>query len=461
MKILKFFDIILIFSILFYAPLGLFSSPALAQTQTTFTLNLASNATLANSNLTLNLSVPEGFTLPNNVDINMPAGWDIRGGTDVAQGAQVGSGTFRIKYLGTTYDLALTAFNEQDIGDIAGTKARWKIIIGDAPFTLPAGVLYWSWVGSATTGYVFNVNSPIIAYLSTPAILNFTFFGVASSGQPVLVNPATGGNYVWSIDLNYTDGSVTTLPISFPVSSTAIGSVDGTLTSPGVNVTNTVGSTTVQYSAVSTLGSTTVTATTTAPAAGTGQFQLSEGLYYDFNTTATISCPCTITLPYDPATTPDPRIYHLENGVWVDVTISFDPVAQTVTGIVSTFSYFVAAQPAYTAQWLSPVRAFNEQKDKPFNLNKNQALPLNLIIKDSSGNVFLPPGLVVELIRVKDGQSWSATIPPQIVEEGTHLYGLFQLKTIEIANFEQGEEFLLRVRVGNTTLVPDVHFTIS
>jgi len=370
---------------------------AFAQTQTTFTLNLASNVPSANSNLTFTVSVPEGEILLDNMDVNIPVGWDIRGRTDVDQDVQVASGTIQVRYLGTPYDLSLALFNEQET---LGDKARWKVVIGDEPFTLPEGIIYWNWIGSAVNGYTLNVNSPIMADLATPLVLNLTFFGLASSGQPVLVNPTTDGEYIWSVDLNYSDGSTTTLPISFPISSTATGSVDGTLTNPGVDVTNTIGSATVQYSSVSSLGSTTLTSTTSAPAEGTGQFQPSGGLYYDFNTTATITCPCTIILPYDPVTTPNPRIYHLNTtvspAVWEDATTNVDTVNHTVTGVVSSFSFFAVGQPNFILQWSENLTA-KLTESNPFQIEKDTEENFNFTIFDSQHNSITPQGVVLDI----------------------------------------------------------------
>ena len=209
-------------------------------------------------------------------------------------------------------------------------------------------------------------------------------------------------------------------------------------------------------------GETTITSSTSPPAAGTGEFEIG-GVYYDFNTTASIRCPCTITLPYDPAVTPDPKIYHLESGVWVDVTTSFDSVNHTVTGVVSSFSFFVIGEPNHTAEWLSPVKAFEEQKDQPFDLNENQALPLNLIVRDSNGTLIQPNGLIVELRKVTDTTTSTliTSASPVLNEEGDHLKAKINFK--DLGSLITPGEYFLRVIINgtNTTLTPDVHFTIS
>lgn len=450
MKVSRLFVFLVSFLIIFFSAASLLVTPSFAQTQTTFISNLATNATSANSNLNLDLSVPEGTILANNVDINMPAGWDVKGGTDVAQGVQVASGTAQVNYLGTIYNLSVSMFNEQTT---EGAEARWKVVIGDEPFTLPEGILYWSWTGSVATGYVFNVNSPIIADLATPLVLNFTFFGTASSGQPVLVNPAIGGDYIWSVDLNYAGGAVTTLPISFPISATATGSVDGTLTDTGNKVTNTFDLVTVVYNRVTTEGSTTLTTTTTAPSSGTGQFQPSGGLYYDFNTTATIACPCTVTIPYDPVTTPDPRIYHLEDGVWVDATTGFDSVAKTVTGRVSSFSFFAVGEPNYSVDWQKKIEKFLEKEDNPFDIKEDKKLKIEFGLLDASGQPATPENVTVEIWQIMDeagnpvDPTKVATLTPDLKEKKDQFKAELNLRKTELAL----GTYEIRVIVENTT----------
>src|SRR3990170_2547881 len=242
--------LILILSIIFIiSPLiSIFVKLASAQTSlidtaSTFKLNLASNQPSANANLTVDISIPEGETMPNNIDLKIPIGWDIKGGTEIVQEAQIGTGIVKVNYLGNIYDF-------------------------DTPFSF-----------------------------------NFTFFGKTSSNESAIINPVSDGEYIYYADINYSDGKVVTSPLSLPISSTKTGVVEGMSTTPGDNVTNEINSATITFTSVTTLGSTSVTTTADTPDAGTGQFQVSKGLYYDFDTTAKIDCPCFVTLPYDSGTT--------------------------------------------------------------------------------------------------------------------------------------------------------------
>jgi len=66
--------------------------------------------------------------------------------------------------------------------------------------------------------------------------------------------------------------------------------------------------------------------------------------YFDVSTTATYTGPITVCLDVTPLTfTGSPRLFHLEDGVWADHTVSFDPVAHQVCAVVSSLSPFLVA----------------------------------------------------------------------------------------------------------------------
>ena len=83
-----------------------------------------------------------------------------------------------------------------------------------------------------------------------------------------------------------------------------------------------------------------------------------------------------------------------------------------------------------------------------------------MIVKDSNGNVFQPLGLKVELRATGSTTSTPVTsVSPVLSEEGEHLKAKINLKDWGLTT---GEYFLRVIIEGtNTTLAPDVHFTIS
>lgn len=97
----------------------------------------------------------------------------------------------------------------------------------------------------------------------------------------------------------------------------------------------------VTFSAVSQAGGTGVIASPTGNAPP-GNFQLGDPpVYYDIATSATYSGDITICINYAGITFPgSPRLFHFENGAWVDRTTSVDTVTQTVCGVVSSLSPF-------------------------------------------------------------------------------------------------------------------------
>lgn len=108
----------------------------------------------------------------------------------------------------------------------------------------------------------------------------------------------------------------------------------------------------ITFTNVAVAGDTTVITTTAVPALPAGYFQLNDG-FYDVNTTASFSGAIVVCLGYDAGLFPDPagvRLMHYDDGAWVDVTTTIDPINGRVCGVVTNLSPFeVAAPPAPTA----------------------------------------------------------------------------------------------------------------
>jgi hypothetical protein len=125
-------------------------------------------------------------------------------------------------------------------------------------------------------------------------------------------------------------------------------------TPPGVNVTvpltNPAGvpSVTLTFAQVSTAGQSTYTTATKAPPLPDG-FRLGQpGVVFDITTTAVYSAPVRVCVSFDAAAFANVfllRLFHYENGAWVDHTLSVDKVAHTVCAVVNSLSPFAVLEP--------------------------------------------------------------------------------------------------------------------
>lgn len=381
----KILSLFLSLSLVFPLFVFIFTTPVLALNfNPAFGVTLSDNTPGANANLTITTTQPAGEAFPRSGTFHVPAGWDINFGTNIADGAVIGSGNLNFFHFGVPQSLSFTFENSTNT---LGHKARWFF---NLPEPFPDQFVEVD--GNIASGHSFTLVAGISG-LETPLDFTLNFSGQVG-GTPVFTNPTTQGDYTWSVDYISFEGHA--------VSKSQTLSIPGSSTPAGTNVKVTFsGGAQVEFSSVTTSGTTTQATSTTPPPAGTGQFQLSGGLYYDFNTTATFSCPCIITLPYDPLTTPNPRIYHLENGVWVDVTTSVDTVNHTVTGVVSSFSFFAVGQPNFTLEWSENLTEKLTEAN-PFTIEADDEEDFDFTIFDSSGNSVTTGNVTVEVWQTHD-----------------------------------------------------------
>ena len=152
----------------------------------------------------------------------------------------------------------------------------------------------------------------------------------------------------------------------------------------GSNVPVSVGGVGLLFSSIDSGGGVTVTTSATPPASQTG-FEL-NGVYYDISTTAGYSGFITVTLPYDPATVADPqtlRLYHYDTtaGSWIDVTTGVDTVNHTISGRVTSFSWFAAGPPLQ--QFGGFKRPLDD--DHAVVVRRGQSLPVKFRLTDAGG----------------------------------------------------------------------------
>ena len=238
----------------------------------TFTVTTSSVLAGSNADTTFVFEEPLGTDIAANRIFRAPVGWSFAPGANFAQDAVLGTGTFSATFNNQTVSGSMVILNDLNTGD---HNAHWKFIIGGS-------LILDSFLdGNSITGFTFNLITPSSLPLNTPASASFTLNGIVS-GTPLTL-PSTPGDYVWQADF--------VPPVGDTVTRSATVSVPGTNTPTGtdVNVQLSQG-VSFQFSNVSTSGATTLTSTAIAPPQGTGQFQLTtDGLYYDFNTTATFS----------------------------------------------------------------------------------------------------------------------------------------------------------------------------
>ena len=168
-----------------------------------------------------------------------------------------------------------------------------------------------------------------------------------------------------------TDATVIT---AGPPGATAMGSDVPVATTPA----GSTAALNVVFGQVDTSGQTSATVSTSGPAPA-GFNVGGSPAYYDITTTATYSGTITICVPYNPISYADPskvRLYHYDNGAWIDITSSVSAAAKTVCGTTSSLSPFVVGQPIQQSQSIT----FGPMSNQTYG-----AAPLTLTATSSSG----------------------------------------------------------------------------
>jgi len=159
---------------------------------------------------------------------------------------------------------------------------------------------------------VTTADTPVVQ----PSVLILVSESVTAADAPVLGNTPTGSN-------------VTVAPVD--------------TTTGGSPVT-------VTFQGITQLGTTSLTTSSsgTPPPAG---FELgSPPVYYDIATTAAFTPPVTVCIHYTGTSffgygSPAPRLFHFENGAWIDRTTTVDQVNMIVCGAVPSLSPFALFAP--------------------------------------------------------------------------------------------------------------------
>lgn len=456
-----FFSLLLLFGL---SPLS-FGKPTFAQNlPVTFSFSTADNTVGSHGNIAFSWSVP--VVNLQSASISTPAGWELASGLSVGDNLVVATGTnVGVKPDGSPFSFPVTFYNDQ--ADIGIHRAVWKTVVGAVPYSQYPyeGEFLIFWDGDISTGYSTSIGwAPAQSREFSISILG------SVDGVPVFINPQTADDYAWTSQFIF-GNSVNNVARSvvIPIVLDPLGNVNGVTTMAGTDVTIQLAGTSIHYSSVPTDGSTTIVTTSDAPGSGSGQFQVFGGLYYDFNTTFDhgSSCPCSITLPYDPDINSNPRLYHLNSttGIWDDATTDVDTVNHKVTGVVSTFSFFVVATPNFTVAWSNPVTNLMTKKGNPFLVESSEDLGIKFNLHDTGGNNATPDNVTVQVWQTADVSGHSITpgkvlsLNPELNKKQSRYSAEIDLKK---AGLLTGATYEIRVVVDSTvaTQAPTAAFKV-
>jgi hypothetical protein len=444
-----------IFSILNYPLLFNLASPTLALLNPEFSVYLTNPQPSFPSDVDLNFSFPQGTEIPTKIDMGIPAGFELSPSSAFPSYTIVGEGYLDGWISGSYYPGFITLYN------IAGGGTRWRIYLTfpDISYEMSYPIQV---TGNSQQGYTFSLPDladPASLGLTAPSSWHLTIFGDEYPGDGVtpyvITTPAVGGTYNWTAKF-YGEGETT---IDLENSTGIIGTpVDTPTCESGqcdpVDLPNDIS---ITFNNVSGGGETTVSVSPTAPIPpDSGQFQVVPGgLYYDFTTNATYLCPCLITLPYNPAVTPDPKIYHLntDTGIWEDVTISFSPDAQTVTGQVSSLSFFVVATTNLKVDWRLPLQWPNGQ-ESVFS-RRILILPIIFSLLDSNGQYVERTDVTVQVSN-SNGQVVAEFPPRYILRDGKFYIAMLKVRQLNLS----AGKYTAKVKVGNTVIAPAINFSL-
>lgn len=449
-KLFKVISVFLLSLTLLFANFSL-AKPVLAQTFTPEVSYILSDFSPgANSDITLVINQGTGGEPGlKRISISIPVGFEFTSSSQLGQNEKIGSGRFLagLKPDGTaSYNTDVSLFNDQSIsGD---QRAHWIIFFDD--FSIPQ-------IDVFVTGDSANRQNAIIEFdpsvlpLPTPIFWNLTILGRSQeSGNVVVRNPLSPTVYTWRTDFVSNTNETATYLFG-----------NGVL-SPGSNVPITfdtsLESISINFSQIATQNSIAMIGTSYVPPQGGGQFRTGDGLYYDLNTSfdTTQACPCNVALSYNPLTNPNPKIYHLEDGVWVDVTTGVDTVNNKVSGIVSSLSFFAPGTPEFGLNFLDPVDALLKVSN-PMQLDRGRTLPVNFTLTDSSGNFVSRDDVKVQVINSSNVQVAGGLISATALQK--HYKANLDLKSLSLPDGTYRIRVIVGVgQVGSTTYTPVLSF---
>ncbi len=252
-----------------------------------------------------------------------------------------------------------------------------NILVSDVPTVLPAALIAINEVIKVTdaptlalppTITAFNPPSGPVGQAVTITGTNFTgatavkFNGTSAS---FTVNSST--QITATVPAGATTGKISvTTPAGIATSAANFTVLENTPVGKNVLV-NPVDSTTgnkpvtLTFSNVTDAGDTSLTTTSSGPPPPHGFKLGSPPVYFDLSTTALFTGSVKVCIDYSGITFRNAaqiKLFHLENGVWVDHTVSVDTVNKIICASVTSFSLFAIFEPASR-----PVIAVANQND--------------------------------------------------------------------------------------------------
>lgn len=245
-------------------------------------------------------------------------------------------------------------------------------------------------------------NDALIVVIASPAGNGTASITGPDGAFSYVPNPGFAGTDSFTFQATDSHGAQSNL-------ATATILVQNTATGQNVQVVPT-SSVTITFSSVSIAGITTATSSTTGPAAPAG-FVVS-GLYWNLATTAAFTAPVEVCLAFA-STDANPRLYHYENGVGVDVTSRIN--GNQVCGNVSSFSPFVVLSPAYADHFLDPLTQTTDPSHPVINTGKNgRVIPVKVQVSQDGTAITgaNAPGPITISVSKLASCSSSATTDP-------------------------------------------------
>jgi len=142
-------------------------------------------------------------------------------------------------------------------------------------------------------------------------------------------------------------------------------------------------------------------------------FQLGP-VYYEVSTTASFSGPITLCFGYGSVDAGTPRLFHFENGAWVDITSTVDTSTRTVCGTASSLSPFaVFVSPITRTGFYAPV---NPEAGFVNTVKGGSTVPLKFNVYVNGVEKTDTEGLQFSLAQV--GCSFAAEDPVDFVTTG-------------------------------------------
>ena len=136
------------------------------------------------------------------------------------------------------------------------------------------------------------------------------------------------------------------------------------------------------------------------------------------------------------------------------MTTSFDKEKFTVTGTVSSFSWFAVGQPNFSIDWRLPLERPNG-RESVFS-KRIQILPIIFSLLDADGQYVERDDVTVQVLN-SSGEVVSEFSPRLILRDGKFYIAMLKVHQLHLP----AGEYTTKVQVGNTTVSPTIDFILK